>query len=250
MRKRYLIVTAIILISLTLAAGCGGGENTPAEPETPKPAPAPKPEPKPEPETPAPEPEQEPAPVTAPEPEEEGVELVEPGTVAEPEPETVPEQEPEPEPETVVFTLTSPAFEYGEPMPRIYSYHGGNKSAPLSWSGAPEGTVSFALIMEDPDGGMWSHWVVFNIPSDVFELAEGLPTTATLDNGAVQGRNDFKELGYGGPSPPSGTHRYYFRLYALDKTLDLSPGATKSQLINAMQGHILGEVEYMGTYSA
>jgi len=135
-------------------------------------------------------------------------------------------------------------------MPGKYSLYGGNKSPPLSWSGAPEGTVSFALIMEDPDGGMWSHWVIFNIPADVLELAEGQPATPTLSNGAMQGYNDFPSMGYGGPSPPFGTHRYYFRLYALDTTLDLAPGSTRSQLRIAMQGHIIEEIEYMGTYSA
>jgi Raf kinase inhibitor-like YbhB/YbcL family protein len=103
--------------------------------------------------------------------------------------------------------------------------------------------------MEDPDGGMWSHWVVFNIPSTIFELAEGIPMTPTLANGAKQGINDFGEVGYGGPDPPpGGAHHYYFRLYALDTTLNLTSNASRSQVINAMQGHILGQVEYMGTY--
>jgi Raf kinase inhibitor-like YbhB/YbcL family protein len=104
--------------------------------------------------------------------------------------------------------------------------------------------------MEDPDGGNWSHWVVFNIPSDVLELAEEIPMTPTLTNGAMQGTNDFGGIGYGGPSPPFGTHHYYFKLYALDTTLNLTSSAGRSQVINAMQGHILEQVEYMGTYHA
>ena len=162
-----------------------------------------------------------------------------------------PELKAPPEPE--LFTLTSSAFEYSEPIPLTYSYYGGDKSVPLSWSGAPEGTVSFVLIMDDPDspGGTFTHWLVFNIPSTVSELAEGLPIRPTLDNGAVQGLNDFGQTGYGGPAPPSGnTHRYYFKLYALDTILNLSSIAIDNQVMNAMQGHILGEAEYMGTYSS
>ena len=135
-------------------------------------------------------------------------------------------------------------------MPAKYSLYGGNKSPPLSWSGAPEGTVSFALIMEDADAGNFSHWVIFNIPATVFELAENQPYTATIAGIGPQSINDFPGVGYGGPSPPSGVHHYYFRLYALDITLNLSPGASKQQVINAMQGHILATAEYMGTYSA
>ncbi len=135
-------------------------------------------------------------------------------------------------------------------MPAKYSLYGGNKSPPLSWSGVPEGTASFALIVEDPDGGNWSHWVIFNIPDDVTALAENQPYTATIAGVGTQGYNDFGGMGYGGPSPPYGIHHYYFTLYALDITLNLTPGASKQQLINAMNGHILGTAEYMGTYSA
>lgn len=155
-------------------------------------------------------------------------------------------------PEATVFTITSSAFENGEPIPGIYSYYGGNKSPPLSWSGAPEGTVSFALIMDDPDapGVVFTHWLVYNIPADVMEMDEGQPMIPTLDNGASQGLNDFGGLGYGGPAPPAGTtHRFYFKLYALDTTLDMASGSVKYQLVNAMQGHILDEAELMGTYS-
>ena len=156
-------------------------------------------------------------------------------------------------PESTVFTITSSAFENGEPIPDTHSYYGGNKSPQLSWSGAPEGTVSFVLIMEDPDtpAGVFTHWMVYNIPADVLELAEGQPIIATLDNGASQGRNGFGGLGYDGPAPPAGTtYRYSFRLYALDTTLDLAAGSMQFQLVNAMQNHILGEAELMGTSSA
>jgi Raf kinase inhibitor-like YbhB/YbcL family protein len=159
---------------------------------------------------------------------------------------------PTPTPEPAVFTVTSSAFGYGEAIPSRHSYRGGNISPALEWSGAPEGTVSFALIMEDPDAtaGIWTHWVVYNIPSDVFELTEGAPITTTLANGAMQGRSDFGATGYGGPSPPSGTHRYYFRLYALDTTLNFAAPPSRAQVLAAMEGHILAEAEYMGTYQA
>jgi Raf kinase inhibitor-like YbhB/YbcL family protein len=135
-------------------------------------------------------------------------------------------------------------------MPSIHSLYGGNKSPELDWLGVPEGTVSFALIVTDPDGGNWCHWIIFNLGSDIVGLGEDQPKLADLGDGVKQGRNDFGTIGYDGPSPPSGTHRYYFTLYALDITLDLSGGAVMSQVLAAMQGHILGEAVLMGTYSA
>jgi Raf kinase inhibitor-like YbhB/YbcL family protein len=133
---------------------------------------------------------------------------------------------------------------------------GANRSPELSWSGAPAGTESFVLIFEDTDipRGPFTLWVVYNIPSDVLELAEGQPVTPTLSNGAVQGTNDYGRLGYAGPNPLWGVaHNYYFKLYALDTMLDLSSGASGSEVLNAMNGpkvlsamdgHILGQVEY------
>lgn len=152
--------------------------------------------------------------------------------------------------ETVEFVLTSVSFEDGAPIPARHSYHDGNKSPELDWMGKPEGTVSFALLVDDPDGGNWSHWVLFNLGADIEGLGEDQPTFEELGNGVKQGRNDFGEPGWGGPSPPSGTHRYYFRLYALDTMLDLPAGATLSQVKAAMEGHILDTAELMGTYSA
>jgi Raf kinase inhibitor-like YbhB/YbcL family protein len=103
----------------------------------------------------------------------------------------------------------------------------------------------------DSSGGSFAHWVVFDIPSSVSEMAEGQPVAATLGNGGKQGINDYGQTGYGGPAPPAGTtHRYFFKIYALDAMLNLSTVSTDFQVINAMQGHILGEAEYMGTYSA
>jgi len=135
-------------------------------------------------------------------------------------------------------------------MPAKHGYYTGNKSPELDWTGTPAGTVSFALLMEDPDGGDWSHWVIFNLGADIMGLGEEMPALAELGDGVKHGTNDFGEIGYGGPAPPSGIHHYYFRLYALDTVLDLPAGATLAQVRTAMQGHILDEAELMGTYSA
>jgi Raf kinase inhibitor-like YbhB/YbcL family protein len=124
-------------------------------------------------------------------------------------------------------------------------------SPPLAWTDAPEGRASFALIADDPDapGRTWVHWVIFNIPPNVGGLSENTPTNDRLGDGSLQGANDFRRIGYGGPCPPPGSpHRYFFKLYALDTKLDLEAGATKAQLEAAMQGHILAEAQLMGTF--
>jgi Raf kinase inhibitor-like YbhB/YbcL family protein len=114
------------------------------------------------------------------------------------------------------------------------------------------GTQTFALICEDPDAprGTFTHWILFNLPAQSRELSEGVPREATLPNGARQGTADFGKVGYGGPAPPPGKpHRYFFKLYALDRQLDLKPGATKAQVLAAMTGHILAEGQIMGKYA-
>jgi hypothetical protein len=110
--------------------------------------------------------------------------------------------------------------------------------------------MSFALIGDDPDTprGTWVHWVAFNIPPQVGSLEENIKREKEFPSGMRQGSNDWPRIGYGGPCPPSGTHRYYFKLYALDRTLDLKPGASKTQLLQAMQSHILAEAPLMGKY--
>lgn len=150
----------------------------------------------------------------------------------------------------MAITLTSSAFEEGGAIPSKYTCDGADVSPPLSWAGVPEGTESLALISDDPDApmGTWVHWVLFNLPPDATELAENIPPGLTLPNGARQGETDFGRIEYGGPCPPGGTHRYYFRLYALDVMLDLDAGATKAELVDAMEGHVLDEGELMGTY--
>jgi len=149
------------------------------------------------------------------------------------------------------FTLTSPAFKEGDAIPLKYTADGQNISPPLKWSPVPTQTKSLALIVDDPDApaGIWVHWVIFNIPANVNELPENIPTASSLSNGALQGKNDSRDLGYEGPSPPGGTHRYFFKLYALDAMLNLSAGSTKADLLKAMEGHVIGETVLMGRYS-
>ena len=148
--------------------------------------------------------------------------------------------------------LTSPAFNEGEMIPRKYTCAGENVSPPLLWSGVPANTKSLALIVDDPDapGKTWVHWVVYDLPPDLNSVPENFASTDRLPGTARQGTNDFQKIFYGGPCPPAGTHRYNFRLYALDRQSSLpNSGATKDQLVAVMQGHILAEGHLMGRYS-
>ncbi len=149
------------------------------------------------------------------------------------------------------LVLASTAFKEGDAIPKQYGCKGADISPPLRWSGIPEKTKTFALIVDDPDApmGTWVHWVIFNIPASVTGLPENVPAEESLPDGALQGKNDFKSFGYGGPCPPGGTHRYFFKLYALDTTLQLKAGCTKAELLKAMAGHILAEAQLMGRYS-
>jgi Raf kinase inhibitor-like YbhB/YbcL family protein len=149
------------------------------------------------------------------------------------------------------FKLTSSAFLQGDPIPEVYSCDGENTSPGLTWTSPPAGTRSFGLIFDDPDapGGTWVHWVLFNLPAETRSLPEAVGPDPTLANGAVHGSNSWNSIGYGGPCPPGGEHRYFFKLYALDSVLDLELGATKEQLLDAMEGYIVAEAELMGTYS-
>jgi Raf kinase inhibitor-like YbhB/YbcL family protein len=154
----------------------------------------------------------------------------------------------------VKFELTSPAFKEGETIPTKYTGDGENKSPPLQWAKPPSGTQSLALLCEDPDapGGIFTHWVLFDLPPDRRKLEEGIaPADMEMANGARQGKNSFGNFGYGGPKPPSGqSHRYIFKLYALDRKLnDLATGAIREQLLAAMEGHILGTGRLTGKYS-
>jgi len=151
----------------------------------------------------------------------------------------------------MTIVLNSNAFQPGLIIPKQYTGDGVDQSPPLGWSDPPSATKSLTLICDDPDAprGTWVHWVLFNLPAQTRKLEEGVPTTETLDNGAKQGKNDFGNIGYGGPAPPKGKpHRYFFKLYALDVVVDLLPGTTKAQLMDAMKGHILAEGNLMGKY--
>jgi len=147
--------------------------------------------------------------------------------------------------------LKSPAFAHGAPIPLEYTCDGKGISPPLSFTGTAPGTRSLALIADDPDApvGTWIHWVAWNIPAASGSLPANLPKKAALQDGTRQGINDFQRPGYGGPCPPFGTHRYFFRLYALDVTLDLPDTTTRKDLDRAMRWHILAEAELLGTYS-
>jgi Raf kinase inhibitor-like YbhB/YbcL family protein len=151
----------------------------------------------------------------------------------------------------VTILVSSSAFVEEGLIPAKYTCEGEDISPPLRWSQPPPGTRSIALICDDPDapGGAWVHWVLYGLPPSVTELPEAIPTKEILPSGARQGINDFKRIGYGGPCPPPGApHRYFFRVYALGSEIDLPSGATKEDLLGAMQGQILAEGRLMGKY--
>jgi Raf kinase inhibitor-like YbhB/YbcL family protein len=151
----------------------------------------------------------------------------------------------------MAFEMTSAAFAPEQAIPRAYTCDGEDIFPPLEWGDPPAGTQSFALICDDPDapGGTWVHWVLYNLPDHARSLAEGLLPHTELSEGGRQGENSWGRLGYGGPCPPSGTHRYFFTLYALDQVLELPAGATKEQVLRAMEGHVMAVAELMGVYS-
>ena len=153
------------------------------------------------------------------------------------------------------FRIKSLSFDQGEAIPAEYTGEGKDRSPDLQWEGAPAGTKELAILCEDPDAPQaesWVHWVVYKIPASVTKLPEGIPGRERLDlpPSALQGRNSFGRIGYGGPLPPQGHgwHRYYFKLFALDAPLDLGPGASKRELVEAMRDHIIGETSLMGRY--
>jgi Raf kinase inhibitor-like YbhB/YbcL family protein len=146
--------------------------------------------------------------------------------------------------------VMSSAFEEGAPIPQRYTCDGEEISPPLNWGSAPEGTRSIVLIADDPDAprGTFVHWVLYDLPANARELPENTPRDKILPNGARQGVNDGGDFGYMGPCPPSGTHRYFFKVYALDTRVDLPPGKRKADLLKAMEGHILAQGQTMGKY--
>ena len=215
MKKRVML----ILIMGALLLGACATPQASGEPET-SPAAV-------EPTEPPAEATEAPAPTSAPSPTEASSEAMEPA---------------------LPFELISTAFEQGEPIPVKYSCDGEDISPSLAWGDPPAGTQTLALIMDDPDapGGTWDHWVVFNIPAELRELPDAV---SAGEIGATFGKNSWGRGDYGGPCPPGGTHHYFFKLYALDISLSLDGSANKSQVLAAMEGHVLAETELMGTYS-
>jgi Raf kinase inhibitor-like YbhB/YbcL family protein len=149
------------------------------------------------------------------------------------------------------FKLSSPSFKNRAVIPSKHTALGEDDSPPLSWRDAPKGTVSYALIAEDPDAPVqvWAHWVIYDIPGDFMSLPEGIMRKESFPDGIKQGTNDFDQTGYSGPNPPPGKyHRYYFTLYALDKDIDLEPGLPRIALMHAIKANIIGTAELMGRF--
>lgn len=146
--------------------------------------------------------------------------------------------------------LTSPAFTPNGMIPSRYTCDGADVSPPLSWDAPPAGTQSLVLIVDDPDApvGTFVHWVLYNLPPQLRQIPEHL-TPTTLPKGAIVGKNDFHRMSYGGPCPPGGIHRYFFKLYAVDRILNLPNGATKAQVMQAIEGHVLASAELIGRYA-
>ena len=149
------------------------------------------------------------------------------------------------------LTVSSKSFQSGGEIPKKFTCEGDDVSPQISWSGAPQGTQAFALIADDPDApaGTWTHWVLYDVPASSTTLNEGTSKSEQLPDGSKQGRNDFHKVGYNGPCPPPGKpHRYFFKVYALDRKLDVKAGAARSDVERAMSGHVQAQGEYMGIY--
>jgi len=153
--------------------------------------------------------------------------------------------------EFMSISLTSSAFRDGKTIPTKYTCDEKDISPPLRWSEPPEGTQSFVVVCDDPDAssGTWVHWLIYNIPADTRSLPEAIPTTPNLADGSSNGKNSWKNSGYGGPCPPSSTHLYFFKIYALDTILNIDAGASKEILYPIMEEHVLARGELTGTYS-
>jgi Raf kinase inhibitor-like YbhB/YbcL family protein len=151
----------------------------------------------------------------------------------------------------MTFELLSPEFKNGQAIPRKFTCDGSDVSPKLVWKDAPAGTASFVLLVNDPDApvGDWVHWVIYNIPASLTHLEEGIPAEKVLADGSLQGRNSWHQVRYGGPCPPGGTHRYFFKLFALDRLLKLDAGAERQEVLRAMQGHILAQAQLIGVYT-
>jgi Raf kinase inhibitor-like YbhB/YbcL family protein len=149
------------------------------------------------------------------------------------------------------LTVSSSSFPSGGEIPKRFTCDGDDASPQLAWTGAPAGTQSFLLIADDPDapGGTWTHWVLYDLPATTSALSEAMPKAEQLPDGSRQGRNDFRKIGYNGPCPPPGKpHRYYFRIYALDRKISVKAGAARNEVEKAIAGHVQAQGEFIGTY--
>ena len=152
---------------------------------------------------------------------------------------------------SMTFSISSSSFSQCGEIPRKFTCDGADVSPELTWTTPPAGTQSFALIADDPDApaGTWTHWVLYDLPPQITVVPEGMSKVDEVPSGGRQGRNDFRKIGYGGPCPPPGKpHRYFFKIYAVDRMLNLKPGSSKQEVEQAMQNHILGQAELMGKY--
>jgi len=151
---------------------------------------------------------------------------------------------------SMTLTISSSAFANGGMIPSQYTCDGANISPPVQWSGLRAAAKTFAIVVDDPDAPAktWVHWVVYDLPANTTQLTENIGQGKTLGSGGKQGTSDFKKIGYGGPCPPGGTHRYFFKLYAVDIETSLPPGATKDELLKAIEGHVVGQGELVGKY--
>lgn len=151
----------------------------------------------------------------------------------------------------MTFSVSSPSFQNGEEIPKKFTCEGADVSPELEFISPPANAQSFAIIADDPDApvGTWTHWVLFDLPAETRSLPENVAKVDEVPTGGRQGRNDFKKIGYGGPCPPAGkAHRYFFKVYALDKKLNLKPGASRQEVEEAMKDHVLASAEWMGKF--
>lgn len=162
-----------------------------------------------------------------------------------------PKEPPQKEGKVAAMELKSDAFKQGETIPKKYTCDGDDLSPKLSWNKPPEGTQELVLICDDPDAprGTWDHWVIYGMPADTLGLLEGVKHGGEIKGIGIQGTNSGGIIGYNGPCPPKGpAHRYFFKLYAVDKKLGLKPGLGKKEVLKAMEGHVLAQGELMGRY--
>ena len=161
------------------------------------------------------------------------------------------QSDPDQEGTNMTFQLKSSAFSHGEPIPRVYSCDGENVSPPLTWTDPPAGSEALVLIMDDPDApsGDFVHWVLYGLPAEAGSMPQAVAAEENRQDGSRQGNNGRGQIGYTGPCPPGGTHRYFFHLYAVDNQINLAAGEAKQAVLQHIDGHVVATAELMGTFS-